>query len=44
LAGLAGLDRSFISLLEQGKRIPTIKTVGKLAEIFDIKPEDLLAK
>jgi transcriptional regulator with XRE-family HTH domain len=44
LAGRAGLDRSFISLLEQGKRVPTIKTLGMLAEIFQIKPEELLAK
>ncbi len=36
------LDRTYISLLERGKRQPTLKTIMKIAEILNVLPSDLL--
>ncbi|MGF9945746.1 helix-turn-helix transcriptional regulator [Priestia megaterium] len=49
LAFGAGLDRTFISLLERGKRKPTINTLFSISNVLEVKPyrivrdvEDLL--
>ncbi|MBC2682700.1 helix-turn-helix transcriptional regulator [Bacillus toyonensis] len=38
----SGLDRTYISLLERGKRKPTINTVFALANALNIKPSQLI--
>jgi transcriptional regulator with XRE-family HTH domain len=38
----AGLDRTFISLLELGKRQPTITTLYKLAESLNIPVKEMI--
>lgn len=42
LATLSGLDRTYISLLERGKRNPTLKTIFKLGEALDVLPSVLV--
>lgn len=42
LAHMTGLDRTYISLLERGKRQPTLKTFFILSKAFEIPPEDLV--
>ena len=42
LAAIAGLDRSFVSLLERGQRTPTLKTIFLLAEALDISATELV--
>lgn len=42
LAFNSGLDRTYISLLERGKRRPTINTVFALAQTLNIKPSILM--
>lgn len=42
LATLSGLDRTYISLLERGKRNPTLKTIFKLAEALEVSPSVLV--
>ena len=37
-----GMDRGYISGLENGKRNPTIATVGKLAEALEVSVIELL--
>ena len=37
-----GLNRIFISLIETGKRNPTLTTICKLSEGLDIKASELL--
>lgn len=44
LADLAGLHRSTISLIETGKRIPTILVCLKLAMALDVRLDALLKK
>jgi len=41
LAKLAGLDRTFISLIENGKRSPTFSTILKISSALDIAPSEL---
>jgi len=36
LGTLSGLDRTYIGLLERGKRNPTLKTILKLAEALEV--------
>jgi len=43
LALEAGLDRTFISLLERGLRQPTLTTLFTLAHTLNIKPSKLIA-
>ncbi len=43
LALEAGLDRTFISLLERGLRQPTLATLFTLADTLNIKPSKLIA-
>jgi transcriptional regulator with XRE-family HTH domain len=38
----AGLDRTYISGLECGKRNPTLKILVKLANALNMKPSELL--
>lgn len=42
LALKADLDRTFISLLERGKRNATIETLYKLSYALDVKPYDFI--
>jgi transcriptional regulator with XRE-family HTH domain len=42
LATLSGLDRTYISLLERGKRNPTLKTIFKLAKALEVLPSVLV--
>jgi transcriptional regulator with XRE-family HTH domain len=41
LAKLAGLDRTFISLIENGKRNPTFTTILKICSALEIEPSEL---
>lgn len=38
----AGLSREFLSLIEHGRRVPSIVTMSKLAACFDKTTSDLL--
>jgi transcriptional regulator with XRE-family HTH domain len=42
LAEITGLDRTFISLIERGRRVPTLTTICKLSKALDIKASELL--
>jgi transcriptional regulator with XRE-family HTH domain len=42
LAEKTGLNRIFISLLETGKRNPTLTTICKISQGLDIKASELL--
>ena len=42
LADRAGMDPSYPSLLELGKRMPTLSAILKLAEALQITPEQLI--
>jgi transcriptional regulator with XRE-family HTH domain len=44
LAHDADVDRSYISALERGVYAATIDMVGKLAEVLDIEPDELLRR
>lgn len=44
LAFRSGLDRTYISLLERGLRVPTIDTLFKISKKLGIRPEDLVAR
>jgi transcriptional regulator with XRE-family HTH domain len=43
LAKLTGLDRTFISLIENGKRSPTFSTILKLCSALEIEPSELFS-
>jgi transcriptional regulator with XRE-family HTH domain len=43
LAELADLDRTYISLLERGKRNPTLTCIAKLAKVLEVGFDDLCA-
>jgi len=34
LAGLAGLSRSYVSLIESGKKTPTVDVAERIAEVL----------
>ncbi len=40
----SGLARSYISELENGKYMPTIDALFRLAYAFDVSPTDLIAE
>lgn len=42
LADLAGLDRSYISLLEQGKRQPSVKVIFQLSDAMHMSPAEFI--
>jgi XRE family transcriptional regulator, regulator of sulfur utilization len=44
LAAAAGLDRSFISLVERGIQSPNIVVLLKLADVLKIPASELIAK
>jgi len=44
LADLCQLDRTFISLLERGKRQPSLSTIITIANCFDIAPSTMMKK
>jgi len=44
LAKLTGLDRTFISLIENGKRSPTFSTILKICSALEIDPSELFLK
>lgn len=39
----AGLDRTYVSSIERGRRNPTLDVIVKLAHALEIRPADLLA-
>lgn len=38
----AGLDRSYISMVERGKRNPTLLVIFKICEVLEIRPHELI--
>lgn len=44
LAEAAGLDRSFISLIERGIQSPNIVVLIKIAEVLEVPAAELIAK
>lgn len=42
LALEANLDRTYISLLERGQRMPTLETIFKISVALKIKPSELI--
>ncbi|WP_294344507.1 helix-turn-helix transcriptional regulator [Prosthecochloris sp.] len=44
LALEAGLDRTFISLLERGSRQPSLTTIFKIAKVLGISASTLISK
>jgi transcriptional regulator with XRE-family HTH domain len=44
LSKLTGLDRTFISLIENGKRNPTLATILKISAALEISPSELFQK
>ena len=44
LASECGLDRTYISLIERGKRNPTLNTVFVLSEALEVAPSTLIRK
>lgn len=42
LAFESGLDRTYISLLERGKRRPTINTLFAISKVLEIKPRYII--
>jgi transcriptional regulator with XRE-family HTH domain len=44
LALEAGVDRTFVSLLERGKRQPTLETLFRLAAVLGVSPATLVAR
>lgn len=42
LAELAGIDYSYVNLIENGKRNPSLKVMAKLSRILGVRLEDLL--
>jgi len=42
LALEAGLDRTYISLLERGLRQPTVRTVFAIAEVLSVPPHEIV--
>lgn len=44
LALAVGLDRTYISLLERGRRKPSYNTLIRLCQALAIRPEDFVAE
>lgn len=44
LAGWAGLEQSYLSLLEHGKRMPGVEIIYRLAAAFQVEPMVLFAE
>lgn len=43
LAAASGLDRTYVSSLERGRRNPTLSTVFRLADALGVQPHVLVA-
>ena len=44
LAEIAGLDRTYISLIERGLRNPSLICIGKLADALEVPTSELLIR
>lgn len=44
LAFESGLHRTYISMLERGLRSPKLNTVFRLADVFTVRPSELVAR
>lgn len=44
LAEAAGLDRSFVSLLERGIQSPNVVVLFKIADVLEVPASDLIAR
>jgi len=44
LAGLSGVSNTFISFIESGNKNPSLKTIKKLADVFQISLSDLFSE
>ena len=44
LGFISGFHRTYISLLERGKKSPSIKTIFQLAKALDIEPSKIIEK
>lgn len=44
LALRCNIDRTFISMLERGRRQPTLKTLFKLSDALNLKPSYIILK
>ncbi len=42
LSDLAGLDRTYVSLVECGKRNPSLETIDKITRALDVKTWEVL--
>lgn len=42
-SGLAVMARSHLSMVETGEMLPTLPTLWRLAEAFDMRPSELVA-
>lgn len=42
LSSIAGLDRTYISMLERGKRKPSLETIEKIATALGMKSWELV--
>lgn len=40
----AGIDRTFVSMLERGKRQPTLDTLFRLAKVLGVSPATMVAR
>ena len=43
LAEKAGIDRTYVSLLERGLRTPTLQTIVEIAKALQVSPVDLVS-
>jgi transcriptional regulator with XRE-family HTH domain len=43
MADLCGMDRTYVSLLERGRRSPTIRTVHQLCNSLKLRPSEFFA-
>lgn len=44
LAELCDLDRTYISMLERGKRQPSISTIFEIGKVLEVAPEVLVGE
>lgn len=40
----SGYHRTYISMLERGKKSPSLKTIFQLAETLDVKPSEFIER
>ena len=40
----SGVHRTYVSLLERGKRCPSLKTIFQLSKVLEVEPSDLLLR